>query len=550
MKRIRFSAALALLAATACSSHGGAVVPPVAVSGGSAAAQPASGTRAQLSIVVPNPSASSSANRRSPRYVSPSSANLQVAVNGGAPVSYGLTPQSPGCGVVAGNTTCSFTIPAPPGTDSLALTLTDGSGAVLSRNVVSATLATGAATPVDVTLAAVPASVALVPGVNATIDGTRAPYHVPGLFPQPVEVEPLDADGNVIIGPGAPSVSSVSVTTGGAFANVASANTTDPAAFVLKAVDGSAGGQTVTVTATVQGVPLSDGTISGPVSGSTAFTFTPAIAVASGPFVSVVSLESQRALARLSPCGGACFGLTIVSALTTDRKGTVYLSANSFLGLGISSSVGVFAPGSTAPSYALGASQGVHSVTGLTVDTNGNLYVANGSGFRQPPPSIAEFAPGTKTASRTISGVVQPGGIAVDAAGNIYLANQSGSVTVYAPNTSTPLKTLSDPSLGAPYGLALDSSGGLYVGDSLNNDIAYFAPGQSALTATLTDSSFSNNWNAGALMFDPSGNLWVAYTGNTGTSPSIVPIPASSLPNAVTFGTSIVGVGGAMGWIP
>jgi hypothetical protein len=133
---------------------------------------------------------------RRPNYVSPSSANLIVTVNGGAPATYGLTTQSPGCAMQNGKQTCSFSVAAPAGVDALALSVTDGAGNVLSHNVVTATIAAGVATPVALTLNGVPASVAIVPGTGAKIDGTSAPYHFPGLFPQPVEVEPLDADGN------------------------------------------------------------------------------------------------------------------------------------------------------------------------------------------------------------------------------------------------------------------------------------------------------------------------------------------------------------------
>ncbi|HTJ25587.1 MAG TPA: hypothetical protein VMA36_05410 [Candidatus Limnocylindria bacterium] len=546
MQRLRSLAALALIGATACSSHGGAAVtPPTAPVGGGVTT---SGTQAKLTVIVPQAgTTTSSTSVRRPQYVSPSSTNLVVAVNGGTPTTYGLTPQSPGCVVQVGNVTCTFGVVAPAGQDALALTLTDGTGKVLSQNVVTATIAAGAATPVAVTLAGVPTSVAVVPGAGARIDGTSAPYHFPGLFAQPVEVEPLDADGNVIIGPGAPTITNVAVTTGSAYAGVTSAKTTDPAAYVLRPVDGTAGGQTVTVSATVQGVPLSDGTTSAPVTGTTNYTFTPALMTASGAFITVYSIETQNPVAQFKACPGLCT-LTIVDDATTDGKGGIYLLYHQIAGLQVASTLSVYPPGATAPSYALGSAAGVNGATGITVDKNGTIYVANAtSGFfpHRTASSIEEFAPGATTATTKITGTpAQPGGIAVDPQGNVYVADKTGAVDVYAPGGTTPSETLSDPSLGSPSRLALDASGGLYVNDATNDDIAYFAAGQTALTSTLSDGSFGITPGA-PIMIDPSGNLWYSLTGNN----VIERLSASALPNSVSFLPQF-NAGGAMGWIP
>ena len=64
---------------------------------------------------------------------------------------------------------------APTGSDSFSLELTDSSGNILSHNVVRATIAAGTSTPVGLTLAAATASVVVVPGAAAVIDGTGSP---------------------------------------------------------------------------------------------------------------------------------------------------------------------------------------------------------------------------------------------------------------------------------------------------------------------------------------------------------------------------------------
>jgi hypothetical protein len=534
---LRIAAIVSLSVVTACSGGGGGTVAPAAP----VAAVPSGAGQAALTIVVPAAGSKPSATSRAPRYVSPSSAALQIAVNADAPTTYGLTPQSPGCAVQAGNVTCTFMIAAPSGSNTIALTLVDGVGKVLSRNVVTASLVAGAVTPLGVTLAAVPASVIVVPGAGSAVDGTAPPYRAAGLFPQAIQVEALDADGNVIIGPGAPAVTNVSVTSGGAYATVAPAGTTDPSAYRLTPVDGTAGGKTVGVSATVQGVPLADGSTSPPLTNSTAYTFTPAIAIASGPLVNVYSVESHQLVRQIRLCQGC--SVTLARGIVSDATGALYVLYNTVL-IGVNSSVAIFAPGATAPKTTLGSAQGVHMSTGIALDASGALYVANGTGFRLPPPSVVKIPAGATKASYTISGTpAQPGGIAVDSSGKVYLADTTGAVLVYPPLTQKASTTLSNPSLSAPSSIAMDASGGLYVVDSTNKDIAYFAAGQTALTTTLNHPSFSSTISA--LSIDPGGNLWVSIN----NAQSIERLAAGALPNAVSP-IDTIGAGGYMAWIP
>jgi hypothetical protein len=522
--------------------------PAVTSTPGAPAAGSSSGAR--LTIVVPQ-RASGTAARRRPAYVSPSSTTLDVAVNGGAATSYGLTPNSPGCVVQSATLSCTFQIVAPAGQDSFALSLLDAAGRALSRNVVSAQVAPEVATPISVTLDAVPASVAVVPGANAFVDSTVAPYHVPGLFPLPVEIEPLDADGNVIIGPGAPLIDSVAVSSGGAYATVASAQTTDPAAFIVRPVGGAAGGRTIAVAATVHGLTLGDGTTSPPVTASTTFTFTPALAIESATKVYAVSIESGTTFAVFGICPGLC-GTTIGSDLATDSDGNMYVSFGTFFGASVSSQISLFPSTATAPSTILGSSNGVHSLAGIYVDSKSSLWVANGNtgsffgGGVHTPPSIGRYAPLATSPNFSIPKTfAEPGGIAVDSSGDVFESDPYDTATIvkYPNGSATVSATLSDPSLGNPTRIAADASGGIYVVDALNNDIAYFAHGSSTLTTTLGDSSFANGVDN--LLIDPSGNLWVSL----GAANEIERLSASALPNSVAV-TEIIDQGGAMGWIP
>lgn len=556
LKRSRILACAMLLAAPACGSHASNL--PPAMGGTPATTQ----STATLSIVVAtasNGAISSSTSSRSansslrrPLYVSPSSAQLSVSVNGGSATTYGLTPQTPGCSVISGNLTCAFSIAAAPGPDTFALSLLDASGTVLSRNVVSATLTAGQSTPVNVTLAGVPASVIAIPGKNSAIEGTASPaYHFPGLNPQPIELEALDADGNVIIGPGAPTINAPTVSMGSPYATVTSANSTDPNAYIVRPVGAGAGGQTISVTASAQGVALNDGTTSAPVSSATSFLFTPAIAVGSGISVTIYSVETGKVVAQFGACAGGC-PATIVNGTATNANGDIFVSYKTFLGLSPGYTVERFAAGATTPTQVLGASNGVTGAGAITVDANGMLYVANaasGFGLARKQASITEYLPGTTTPKYTISGALTgisgPQGIAVDSSGLVYLTNSNGTITIYGTgNRTAPSQTLTDPSLANPSSIVIDASKNIYVVDSANLDIAYFAAGSPTVTNTLRDGSFSNS--IASLMLDPGGNIWASIT----NLHELERLDAGALPTAVSAKYSIPNASGYMSWIP
>lgn len=541
--------ALSLACATACSSRAGTVTPPVAASGAGVAAT-ASGSRATLSVKVPVKTTTTSATSRRPAYVSPSSANLLVAVNGGTATTYGLTQQSPGCAPVSGYVQCTFTVAAPAGTDAFALSVTDAAGAVLSRNVVTATLAPGKATPIPVTLSGTPVSAAILPATTA-IEGSAAPFHFPGLFPAAVEAVALDADGNFILGPGAPTLSSpLTVSTGSGYATVTKPQDGDPNSFLLQPVDGNSEGQTVTVSATFTGVPLNDGTTSPTVTGTTSYTFTPAYVVAGGPFFVTFSAESLKPISVVKFCQQCV--LSTATDIAIDAKGTTYITYH-IVGGGFgtgSYEVAVFPPGAVVPSTVFDISKGVHNVSGVAVDKNGTLYIANGSGgFRGPQASIMEFALGTTTPAVTITGTPNtPGGIAVDANGYLYVSDAgNGNIAIYPPNATTPSTTLSDPQLPQPGMLAVDSAGGVYALDQQNFGMVYFAPGAATSTTPTTSASAypaSGFPGQGKLMFDPAGNLWYS-SAVLGASKRI---PAADLPNNVNYDEQFA-FGGFIGYL-
>ncbi len=128
----------------------------------------------------------------------------------------------------------------------------------------------------------------------------------------------------------------------------------------------------------------------------------------------------------------------------------------------------------------------------------------------------------------------QPYGVAVDSSGNIYVADVNnneirkitpgGVVTTFAGSTtsghSDGLSNIA--SFYYPYGVAVDSSGNIYVADTGNNEIRKITPG--GVVTTLAGSTIAGHAdglsNAASFNFptgvavDSSGNIYVADGGN------------------------------------
>src|ERR1700722_14223442 len=190
---------------------------------------------------------------------------------------------------------------------------------------------------------------------------------------------------------------------------------------------------------------------------------------------------------------------------------------------------------------------------GLWFDASHNLYIAD-SGFNR----VREVAGGTGTGKiTTLAGNGTPawsgdGGLAtsanlyapfkaiLDSSGNLYIsdvANQvvrmvsksTGNISTYAgTNCCYGFAGDGGPAnaavLNHPVGLAFDSSGNLYIGDSANNRIRMVTPGGTITTvAGNGNPGFSGDGGPATkaelnspfgIAFDPSGNLYIADGGN------------------------------------
>ena len=112
--------------------------------------------------------------------------------------------------------------------------------------------------------------------------------------------------------------------------------------------------------------------------------------------------------------------------------------------------------------------------TGLTFDSNGNLYLSKAGNNMPGGGSIVKFAP-NGTMTPFASGLSKPAGMAVDSSNNLYVADLgSGSIFRFTPGGT---KTTFTPGLSSPRSLAFDSNGILYAGEFGTHDIVKFPGG-------------------------------------------------------------------------
>jgi sugar lactone lactonase YvrE len=179
-----------------------------------------------------------------------------------------------------------------------------------------------------------------------------------------------------------------------------------------------------------------------------------------------------------------------------------------------------------------GSMTGLNSPTGIAFDSQGRIYVvddslasvfvfpalpAGGGMINEPPIAVIS---GSNTG---LSGLVFD--VALDTAGRVYVTDGSTStVAVFAPVTGTgtlneaPVATISGSNTGvyAPYGIALDSSGKVYVNDAGANAITVYPanPVGALNEAPLGKIAGSNTGlnTAESIAVDSSGVIYAANT--------------------------------------
>ena len=158
-------------------------------------------------------------------------------------------------------------------------------------------------------------------------------------------------------------------------------------------------------------------------------------------------------------------GIDAPTALAFDTEGNLYVLNNERS----KATVLVYAPGSNKPLR--GLPQGLTTPFAIALDPSNNLFVLR-NGYSSSP-SIVEYKAASKKLLRTITnGLSSPQAMIFDGSGTLYVSNtpfpNPGWVSVYAPDASTPSYQITS-GMNDPQLLAVDGEGNLYVG---NDDYA------------------------------------------------------------------------------
>ena len=238
------------------------------------------------------------------------------------------------------------------------------------------------------------------------------------------------------------------------------------------------------------------------------------------------------------------------ASLAVDASGNVYVADtnnNTIRKITAAGTVSTFAgtAGISGSADGTGSAARFSSPNGVTVDSAGNLYVAdtNNSTIRKITSAgvvttLAGTAgsPGTADGTGSAARFFSPFGVAVDSAGNVWVADtygdtirkitSAGVVTTFAGTASTPGSvdgTGSAARFNFPTGITVDAAGNLYVTDTFNSTIRKITSagvvttfaGSAGLVGSTDGTGSAARFNYPfSVAVDGSGNLSVADSYN------------------------------------
>ncbi|MGD1067129.1 MAG: hypothetical protein ABR975_09975, partial [Vulcanimicrobiaceae bacterium] len=498
------AAALAGALLAGCAGGGGTAAPRT-----SASAQPASHDRgiARFTITIPKASAASTAARRGPRYISPATQSMTLAVTtdpGGTSVineTVALTPTATGCTSTLASTQCSLTITLAPGSYDATIATYDGANAtgneLSAGQLVDFTIAQGQTNTVALVLSGIPASLLVSSDATAVHGAQNTGFTLYGGAAQKLLVEALDVDGNVIVGAGAPTFT-VAAASGSGY-TIANPTTTAPNLVTLTPPGTNGTVETFTLTAAYSDTTCQT---SGAVcTANFAVTNDIQTLFVSGPlgvaeFVPPSVTQASMTTSGLSGPAGLAVGagntLWVADGNDVDEYAAPYTSAplatitngiNGAVTLALDATQNVYVvdQGSNAltryaPPYTglptLQLSMPSTQLGTVLLDSSGNLFIQGNltsAVYVYPPPYAG--------ATTVISGIGEVGDIALDAADDLFVANENiNTVTEYTPSYgSSPAATITN-GINAPVSIAFDGKSDLFVVNSGTNTVTEYAP--------------------------------------------------------------------------
>lgn len=459
--------------------------------------------RERVSILIHVPKREKHGTRA--RYVSRSTKGVTIALSGPTNLNetLGLTPRSPGCLAGPNGTTCRLAIflqscPSSARCYSASVATYDSVKCAKTCTIPSSAkrlsadqnaafnVAAGKSNSLRLTLDGVPASVAIVPGSSSTLTGDSVlGFTIPKCVttPQPVTLTALDADGNTIVGPGAPGSPQLASDDAIHLAVAAPKPSASPNAFTLVPPASLASatipnaGTVVHLTATVR--PLAGSGSTKRVSSKISVTF--------NTDVCGVITEYSNGLTTAAGLAG----------ITVGSDNNLWFVEDQY------STVGSITTGGTITEHGVTSSHNPAFFYAITKGPDGNLWFTESDA-----PGI-----GTYTTGGTYSEYLQSGGgvygITTGPDGNLwYTGNDSHSVShVTAINTAGQIQhSYSVPTHAMPFGIVTGPDGALWFADSNTNSI-----GRITTNGTVGEYSVPTaNSDPSVITSGPDGALWFA----------------------------------------
>jgi hypothetical protein len=534
MKAISVRASAAFIIASFLAGCTGLSTPtgiPSAASAAGPAHSKRKTVRARMTITIPR----KKSGKRGPRYISSATQSIAISIYDSThttlvtKANQNITSGSPGCTTPTpiSPLTCqiSFDVPAGSYTGDFATyaLVLDGSGnpqgSPLSSNVAFPfSITAGASNSVNVTLGGIPASFIVAPVTPGYLRGDKQALRLFGPLARGLFVTALDTAGAAIIGTGAPQLT---VTSGSSTLAVTAATSEAPNIFYLNAPT-SGNPPVVTpgkVLLSVTATPASSTGVSTPVTASVPVTI-----AHSAVYVSILTPNIVHVFYDGNTTTSSLISSAVpVRGLTVDSNGTLYVANNANNG------VSEYRAGATTPAATLSGA-GMSGPYALGMDASGTLYDANYNAN-----TVTEYGRDSTTAVATLndSSINEPMGIAVDTSATVYLANfGANTVTEYSAGATTPSVTLTSAgnAINGPHGVAVDGNATLYVANFTGNTVGEYQPG-----ATLPSTIVTGLSGPYGISIDAAGTMYVVNeTSKTvgeysGGSTLTATIPSTSL---------------------
>ena len=213
--------------------------------------------------------------------------------------------------------------------------------------------------------------------------------------------------------------------------------------------------------------------------------------------------------------------LTIAGqALTVTQAGSTYVAANLLTNLFVESNptgVAVDGAGNVFVAFPSGIYKwtptnnlvnydfGYPGVTAVAVDLAGDIYWASPN-YEE----VAEYSVSNNWSWVDYQNLAMPSGVAVDSSGNVYIADTGNAAIKEWSATSGNVATLISTGLTSPTGVAVDAADNVYIADSGAGKIFKWTLATGQLTTLISSGLSTPN----GLAVDGSGNVYVADTGH------------------------------------